>query len=459
MKKKSVTAGLLTFVVTLVVTVGIAVLYLADASSNRRERAQYIADAKAQTIEQAIANREYITRILEMDIAGNKGNISEEQFRIIGEELLDDHLDVVNATIAPDGIVSYTYPADSGIAQQANLFEDPALGLYADYSKMSGVPVIIAPVALLDGDNGIVITRPIFAAQDQGNKDFWGFASVTMKQTFFLTAVELGKLEEGGYLYKLVGNNMITNENDIIAENSEKELESPVSSMISTVGGSYWTLQISPMGHWMNAKEILASLAIAVVISVLAGLAMANYISMKANAKELEVLSYRDSLTNLYNPRSYQEHMEELHKKKLPYGLIFMDLNDFKQVNDTKGHDVGDALLNVVAKRLQNSIREKDRAFRIGGDEFVVVIHGNQDEKFLEGVIERMRQNVARDVVVGEITLKVSISAGYARCPEDGTKFEDVVKKADDAMYENKRLYKAKKKAEMEAQGLTYQER
>ena len=55
----------------------------------------------------------------------------------------------------------------------------------------------------------------------------------------------------------------------------------------------------------------------------------------------------------------------------------------------------------------------------------------------------RMRQNVAREVVLSDVTLNVSISAGYARCPEDGTKFEDVVKKADNAMYENKRLMKA----------------
>jgi diguanylate cyclase (GGDEF)-like protein len=175
---------------------------------------------------------------------------------------------------------------------------------------------------------------------------------------------------------------------------------------------------------------------------------MYAYMNMQANAKELEVLSYRDALTNLYNPRSYHEHMDELTKKKLPYGVIYMDLNDFKMVNDTYGHDTGDALLNIVAKRLQNSIREKDRAFRIGGDEFVVVIHGTHDKKFYEGVIARMRENVARDVVIGEINLKVSISAGYARCPEDGSKLEDVIKKADDAMYYNKRLLKARRAQE-----------
>jgi diguanylate cyclase (GGDEF)-like protein len=196
----------------------------------------------------------------------------------------------------------------------------------------------------------------------------------------------------------------------------------------------------------MNLYEIIGSLLIAILISALAALSAGAFVSVKAYSKELEVLSYRDALTNINNNRSYQEHMEELSKKKLPYGLIFMDLNDFKQVNDTYGHEAGDTLLNIVAKRLQNSIREKDKAFRIGGDEFVVVIHGTHDAQFYDGVIERMRQNVARDVTLNNgVILKVSISAGFARCPEDGSKFEDVVKIADDAMYHNKRLFKAQK--------------
>ena len=262
-----------------------------------------------------------------------------------------------------------------------------------------------------------------------------------------MSEVNIRALVDEGYEYKLIGDNPITGENRMIMEYSEKELASPVSSMINTVGGGYWTLLISPTNSWMNLYEIIGALAIAIVISVLAALAAAAYVSMKAYSKELEVLSYRDALTNINNNRSYQEHMEDLSKKKLPYGLIFMDLNDFKQVNDTYGHEAGDTLLNIVAKRLQNSIREKDKAFRIGGDEFVVVIHGTHDKQFYEGVIERMRQNVARDVTLNNgIILKVSISAGFARCPEDGAKFEDVVKKADDEMYQNKRAFKAQRK-------------
>ncbi len=448
MKKKSITAGLITFVIALALTTVLAVVYLISASGARRERVEFISRSVADRVHAEIQRRDYITRMLEIEVSSSQGNISKNSFQIIAEEVFDDYLDIVDISLAPNGVVSYIYPIANGIAERSDLFEDGIQGVYADYSKMSGVSVIMAPVTLDNGDYGIIIRRPIYVDGEVSEDSFWGFASVTINMSDFLSAVDIKGLEKGGYDYKLIGVNPITGEERIIMEHGEEALSSPVEDMIGTVGGGYWIISIAPFDNWMDIYEIIGALLIAVVISVLAAFGMASYISMRENAKELEILSYRDALTNLNNPRSYQEHMDELSKKKLPYGLIFMDLNDFKKVNDTYGHDAGDALLNIVAKRLQNSIREKDKAFRIGGDEFVVVIHGTHDKKFYEGVIARMRQNVARDVVLSNVTLQVSISAGYARCPEDGTKFEDVVKKADDAMYYNKRLSKAKKAAE-----------
>lgn len=444
--KKSITAGLLTFIVALAITTVIAIVYITSAAGNRRERAEFIAESVADRIEAEIQRRDYITRMLEIEVSGSKDGITPEKFAITADEVFNDYMDIVDITLAPGGIVSYKYPLDNGIAEREDLFSDGVDGIYADYSKMSGLGIIMAPVTLSDGSYGIILRRPIYMGE-VSEENFWGFASVKLNLSNFLSEVNIRALVDEGYEYKLIGDNPITGENRMIMEYSEKELASPVSSMINTVGGGYWTLLISPTNSWMNLYEIIGALAIAIVISVLAALAAAAYVSMKAYSKELEVLSYRDALTNINNNRSYQEHMEELSKKKLPYGLIFMDLNDFKQVNDTYGHEAGDTLLNIVAKRLQNSIREKDKAFRIGGDEFVVVIHGTHDKQFYEGVIERMRHNVARDVTLNNgIILKVSISAGFARCPEDGAKFEDVVKKADDEMYQNKRAFKAQRK-------------
>ena len=440
-KKKSATYGLITFIITLIITASIATFYLRTTANSRKERASFIVNSIANRIEAEIDTREAITRVLEIAISGNDGNISDEEFEHIASELFDDYLDVVDIAIAPEGIVSNVYPGGTGLEKNMNLFSDELGGVYADYSKMSKMPVIISPTTLIDGTYGIIIRRPVFTGGDK----FWGFTSCTIDLSAFLDSMKVEGLAQQGYSYKLISKNDITGANDVIIEYSDKLLMVPIEAMISTVGGGYWIIGISPLKGWNQIYEILAAMLIAVIITVLAAMFMYSFMSMRAYSKELEVLSYRDALTNLDNPRSYQEHMEELTKKKLPYGLVFMDLNDFKKVNDTYGHEVGDALLNITAKRLRNSIREKDKAFRIGGDEFVVVLHGAHDKKFYEGVIARMRENVAREVVVGEITLNVSISAGYARCLEDGTKLEDVVKKADDAMYYNKRLMKARK--------------
>ncbi len=437
--KKSVTLGLITFVVTLAITMAIAAYYIRTTSNTRKERASFMVESFAERIQAEIDTREFITRILEIAVTGNDGNLSEDIFENMASELFDEYLDVIDIAIAPNGIVSDVYPKGTGLEKGMDLFSDELGGVYADYSKMSMMPAIIAPYNLISGNHGIIIRRPVFI----GN-EFWGFISCTIDMEAFLHDINIEGLTASKYYFKLIDNNSITGEDKVIIENSDKPLVVPMESMISTAGGSYWTISIAPQKGWTQLYEVLAALLIAFDISILSAMFAYAYVSMRASAKELEVLSYRDALTNLENPRSYHEHMDELSRKKLPYGLVFMDLNDFKKVNDTYGHEVGDALLNITAKRLQNSIREKDKAFRIGGDEFVVVLHGAHDKKFYEGVIARMRQNVAREVVVGEIKLNVSISAGYARCPEDGTKFEDVVKKADDAMYYNKRLMKAR---------------
>ncbi len=122
-----------------------------------------------------------------------------------------------------------------------------------------------------------------------------------------------------------------------------------------------------------------------------------------------------------------------------------MDVNDFKTVNDVYGHETGDILLSVVGKRLANSVKDKDRSFRIGGDEFTVIIAGDQQKSFYNDMIKRIRLNVARPIGIGKIQLNIYLSVGFARYPEDGKTSEEIIKKADDAMYYDKRLTKARR--------------
>ena len=222
MKKRSITAGLITFVIALAVTSSVAVFYLVTASNARRERAQFIADSIVHNIQSEIQRREYVTRMMEIQVQSSKGNITAENFQVIADEVFNDYLDIIDITLAPGGIVRYKYPLDNGLAARENLFEDSARGVYADYSKMSGTSVLIAPTILEDDSYGIIILRPIYTSEEVSDSNFWGFASVTLSLSRFLSEVDLKGLAESNYEYKIIGYNAITGEDRIIIEYSEK---------------------------------------------------------------------------------------------------------------------------------------------------------------------------------------------------------------------------------------------
>jgi sensor domain CHASE-containing protein len=294
-KNKSVILGLITFIITLIITTAIAAVYITVTSNSRKEKASFIARSVADRIEAEIDTREFITRVFEIAIKGNNSMISSEEFDKMASALFDDYLDVVDISLAPEGIVAEVYPRDTGLEPGMDLFSDELGGLYADYSKMSQVPIIISPTTLIDGTYGCIIRRPIILEDES----FWGFATVTINLEAFLGNISIAELANEGYEYKLIAHDTLTDENKIIVEYAERDLVAPVEAMISTVGGGIWYLAISPPSGWIQIYEVVAALAIALLISTLAALFMYAFMSMKANAKELEVLSYRDALTNL----------------------------------------------------------------------------------------------------------------------------------------------------------------
>ncbi|MBP3825149.1 MAG: hypothetical protein ILA11_05385, partial [Butyrivibrio sp.] len=184
--KKSITAGLLTFIVALAITTVIAIVYITSAAGNRRERAEFIAESVADRIEAEIQRRDYITRMLEIEVSSSKEGITPEKFAITADEVFNDYMDIVDITLAPGGIVSYKYPLEGGIAEREDLFSDGVDGIYADYSKMSGLGIIMAPVTLSDGSYGIILRRPIYMGE-VSEENFWGFASVKLNLSNFLS--------------------------------------------------------------------------------------------------------------------------------------------------------------------------------------------------------------------------------------------------------------------------------
>ncbi|HET9318902.1 MAG TPA: EAL domain-containing protein, partial [Bryobacteraceae bacterium] len=150
-----------------------------------------------------------------------------------------------------------------------------------------------------------------------------------------------------------------------------------------------------------------------------------------------------DHLTGLPNPLLLADRLASSIQRGSRSGLmtavIYVDLDGFKFVNDTLGHEAGDALLKLVTGRLQACLREPDTLARMGGDEFMVVINEVKDDAIAHSIAERLRTTLHRPFLVADHELYVTASIGIAMCPRDGTDVSTLRRDADAAMYTAKR--------------------
>ena len=154
---------------------------------------------------------------------------------------------------------------------------------------------------------------------------------------------------------------------------------------------------------------------------------------------ELEKLANTDALTGLYNERYLSERLKRNGKLRKKFAMFYLDLDRFKPVNDTYGHDMGDRLLKAVSRRLCKCIRKTDYAFRIGGDEFSLIIEeGNINDEFCEMMVRRIKNAIDAPFVIEGHILYVDTSCGYAIYPEHSQKIDEIRIMADHRMYEDK---------------------
>jgi diguanylate cyclase (GGDEF)-like protein len=165
---------------------------------------------------------------------------------------------------------------------------------------------------------------------------------------------------------------------------------------------------------------------------------------LRESQRQLEQIAYCDTLTALPNRRMFMEEFRELlvlsGLQSGRFALLLIDLDRLKHINDTLGHDVGDALLIEAAIRLQAAVRKSDCVARLGGDEYAVLLTQNPAAADIEAVCKRIVDSFALEVVVNGAGVKTSPSIGVAVYPEHGTTQDRLYKSADLALYEAKRM-------------------
>lgn len=158
----------------------------------------------------------------------------------------------------------------------------------------------------------------------------------------------------------------------------------------------------------------------------------------KSSEEEMKHMAYHDQLTGLPNRSLLDDYFSkailQARTEEQKLGVMFIDLDNFKLVNDTKGHIVGDLLLKEVANRLKSVLRQTDTIYRIGGDEFIILLNCITEEEVVR-VANRVEEAFAQSFTVKGHTFYVELSIGISIYPDDGNDMDELINNADNAMY------------------------
>ena len=163
----------------------------------------------------------------------------------------------------------------------------------------------------------------------------------------------------------------------------------------------------------------------------------------KNEREHFKQVSLQDTVTGLPN-RLYIERqihlaLDRYFQENIPFTILFIDLDKFKYVNDTFGHEAGDKVLFEAGQRLRSCLRRSDIVARLGGDEFVVLMAGVDDPQFVDQITRALVEKMSAPIKISEATCEIGASIGPAFCPRESTSFEELIKFADQRMYRIKR--------------------
>ncbi len=170
----------------------------------------------------------------------------------------------------------------------------------------------------------------------------------------------------------------------------------------------------------------------------------ARMISAAKAEKEIRHLAYHDVLTGLPNRMLFMDRIDQAisraQREDSKFGLLFLDIDHFKVINDSMGHAAGDELLNIVSQRLTSVLRKTDTVARLGGDEFTIIIEALDQEKSVAAVAKNILTALEQPVEINQKNVHIGGSIGISLYPQDGDDFGTLLKNADIAMYRAKEL-------------------
>lgn len=187
--------------------------------------------------------------------------------------------------------------------------------------------------------------------------------------------------------------------------------------------------------QWLSISKVISkSLNTEYYISMFTDIS-----SLKEADKKIYFYANHDSLTALPNRVSFEKRLNNAldisKKNNAQFALFFIDIDNFKYINDAYGHDIGDELIIIVGKRISKVIREHDMLARIGGDEFTLIMNNIKSKIDVESFVQKIIKKIKEPIIINHKQFNVTLSIGISIFPEDGTTKKELLKTADTAMY------------------------
>ncbi len=428
------------FVVSVIIAIVTITSMQISQIKSKKEHVSYIAEAAGYTMDSAFSKYLTVAQFWDNYIVNNKGLVND--FQIIAKSLYQGDITLNTIELAPGGTISYIYPRPSSLdISKLSLLSTANKNVDLVYSKNTGTTVITGPSITPEGVKIITIHKPIYVKDNNDIEQFWGFSNISVKLTTLLSSIHLERLNAEGYEYKLRKLNSENGEYTILQESSQKELTKPLIYELKIPDGNI-NLLVQPVNGWVDLNSLMVQIFISLIICALGAQCAWLLFTLTQKESKMEQLSYVDHLTKLANAAKFTNDLKLFQSTNKPYAIMYIGLNDFKPINDTYGHKTGNEVLAITAKKIRNSVRENDSVFRIEGDEFAIFIPNELPISGLDGLSSRLYNTIGRETHVGEYLIKTKASIGYARYPYDGTNYEEIIIKAETAMYQDKKNQK-----------------
>lgn len=350
-------------------------------------------------------------------------SITKAEFDTYAKETQKYAYFIKNISVAPNNIQTYVYPLEGNeLTLGHNLENDTRDDVKADIKQAMETKniVISGPYELRQGGLGMVVRNPIFNIDE-----YWGIVNVVVNIGDIINSSNINS--SSSIYYK------ISNRNGTFWSSSNFDDYNITTSI--KIADNNWIIKgfIIDTLNKDSFKKFLRNLIISFLFIIIASQSIIRiYFNNFLLSTKVKDLIYLDILTSLPNRRALEIAINTLIKNKTPFGLAFIDLDNFKDINDSLGHSVGDQMLKQIAERINEN---KDyRAFRWGGDEFII-LQKNASERNFFLLIKMIIGKISIPICLSKEQYLITSSAGISFYPDHGDSIDEIIKLADASMY------------------------